>query len=142
TIGVPADDLALPAIDAIVVALKTRSIAAADALPRARRAARWLRARGAGHVLFKICSTFDSTDAGNIGPVSEALREDAGGALLLVTPAFPETGRTVFRGHLFVGAQRLDESPLKDHPLNPMRDSSLVRVLQRQSRGTVGLIAL
>ena len=142
TIGVPADDLALPEIDAIVVALKTRSIAAADAIAQARRAARWLRARGAGHVLFKICSTFDSTDAGNIGPVSEALREDAGGGLVLVTPAFPETGRTVFRGHLFVGAQRLDESPLKDHPLNPMRISSLVRVLQRQSRGTVGLIEL
>jgi uncharacterized protein YgbK (DUF1537 family) len=142
TIGVPADDLALPEIDAIVVALKTRSIAAADAIAQARRAERWLRARGAGHVLFKICSTFDSTDAGNIGPVSEALRGDAGGGLVLVTPAFPETGRTVFRGHLFVGAQRLDESPLKDHPLNPMRDSSLVRVLQRQSRGPVGLIAL
>src|SRR5689334_6113161 len=125
-IGVPAADLALPEIDAIVVALKTRSIAAADAIAQARRAERWLRARGAGHVLFKICSTFDSTDAGNIGPVTEALRTDAGAGLVLVTPAFPETGRSVFRGHLFVGAQRLDESPLKDHPLNPMRDSSLV----------------
>jgi uncharacterized protein YgbK (DUF1537 family) len=142
TIGVPAADLALPEIDAIVVALKTRSIAAADAIAQARAAERWLRARGVGHVMFKICSTFDSTDAGNIGPVTEALRERPGGGLVLVTPAFPETGRTVFRGHLFVGALRLDESPLKDHPLNPMRDSSLVRVLARQSRGTVGLIPL
>jgi uncharacterized protein YgbK (DUF1537 family) len=141
-IGVPAADLTLPEIDAIVVALKTRSIAAADAVTRARAAERWLRARGIAHVLFKICSTFDSTDAGNIGPVTEALREDAGGELVLVTPAFPETGRTVFRGHLFVGALRLDESPLKDHPLNPMRDSSLVRVLARQSRGQVALIPL
>src|SRR5262249_24438574 len=142
TIGVPATGLALPEIDAIVVALKTRSIAAADAVAQARAAERWLRARGAGHVLFKICSTFDSTDAGNIGPVTEALQQDAGGGLVLVTPSFPETGRTVFRGHLFVGALRLDESPLKDHPLNPMRDSSLVRVLARQSKGTVGLISL
>jgi uncharacterized protein YgbK (DUF1537 family) len=146
-IGVPAADLALPEIDAIVVALKIRSIAAREAVAQARAAERWLRARGVGHVLFKICSTFDSTDAGNIGPVTEALREstgreDAGGGLVLVTPAFPETGRTVYRGHLFVGAQRLDESPLKDHPLNPMRDSSLVRVLARQSRGSVGLIPL
>src|SRR5262249_24717916 len=91
---------------------------------------------------YKICSTFDSTDAGNIGPVLDALRADAGDEIVVVTPAFPETGRTVFQGNLFVGSLPLDESPLKDHPLNPMRDANLVRVLARQSRSKVGLINL
>ncbi|MGU3540433.1 3-oxo-tetronate kinase [Methylobacterium sp. A54F] len=142
TIGVPEPSLALPDVDAVVVALKSRSIPAAEAVARSRAAEAWLRARGAEHVLFKVCSTFDSTDAGNIGPVLDALRTDAGEAIALVTPAFPETGRTVYQGHLFVGPERLDESPLKDHPLNPMRDSSLVRVLARQSGSPVGLIDL
>lgn len=140
TIGVPADDLALPEVDAVVVALKSRSIPAGEAVARARAAERWLRGRGAGHVLFKVCSTFDSTDAGNIGPVLDALRTDAGESIALVTPAFPETGRSVCHGHLFVGATLLAESPLKDHPLNPMHDSSLVRVLARQSAAPVGLV--
>jgi uncharacterized protein YgbK (DUF1537 family) len=142
TIGVPADDLKLPEVDAMVVSLKSRSIAAADAVARSRAADRFLRARGAAHVLFKICSTFDSTDAGNIGPVTDALRADAGDAIVLVTPAFPETGRTVYMGNLFVGALPLNESPLKDHPLNPMHDANLVRVLKRQSRHAVGLVDL
>jgi uncharacterized protein YgbK (DUF1537 family) len=93
-------------------------------------------------VLFKICSTFDSTDAGNIGPVMDALRADSGDTIVLVTPAFPETGRTVYMGNLFVGSVPLNESPLKDHPLNPMRDSNLVRVLARQSRTKVALVVL
>jgi 3-dehydrotetronate 4-kinase len=93
-------------------------------------------------VLFKICSTFDSTDAGNIGPVMDALRADAGDAIVVVTPAFPETGRTVYQGNLFVGSVPLNESPLKDHPLNPMHDSNLVRVLARQSKTKVGLVDL
>src|SRR6202011_3287031 len=93
-------------------------------------------------VLLKICSTFDSTDAGNIGPVMDALRADSGDGIVLVTPAFPETGRTVYMGNLFVGSVPLNESPLKDHPLNPMHDSNLVRVLARQSRTRVGLVAL
>lgn len=101
-----------------------------------------MRARGATHVLFKICSTFDSTDAGNIGPVMDALRADSGDTIVLVTPAFPETGRTVYQGNLFVGAVPLNESPLKDHPLNPMHDSNLVRVLARQSHSKVGLVDL
>ena len=94
------------------------------------------------HVLFKICSTFDSTDAGNIGPVMDALRADSGDAIVLVTPAFPETGRTVYQGNLFVGSVPLNESPLKDHPLNPMHDSNLVRVLARQSKTKIGLVDL
>jgi uncharacterized protein YgbK (DUF1537 family) len=142
TIGVPSDDLALPEVDAVVVSLKSRSIAADVAVDRSRAAEKWLRARGAGHVLFKICSTFDSTDAGNIGPVMDALRADSGDAIVLVTPAFPETGRTVYQGNLFVGSVPLNESPLKDHPLNPMHDSNLVRVLARQSRTKVGLVDL
>jgi uncharacterized protein YgbK (DUF1537 family) len=142
TIGVPADDLALPQVDAVVVSLKSRSIEAGLAVKRSRDAEKWLRGRGARHVLFKICSTFDSTDAGNIGPVMDALRADSGDAMVLVTPAFPETGRTVYQGNLFVGAVPLNESPLKDHPLNPMHDSNLVRVLARQSRTQIGLVDL
>ncbi|MFB6462177.1 3-oxo-tetronate kinase [Bradyrhizobium tunisiense] len=142
TIGVPADDLSLPEVDAVVVSLKSRSIEAGLAVTRSRAADKWLHSRGARHVLFKICSTFDSTDAGNIGPVMDALRADCGEANVLVTPAFPETGRTVYQGNLFVGAVPLNESPLKDHPLNPMRDSNLVRVLARQSKTQIGLVDL
>lgn len=142
TIGVPADDLALPEVDAVVVSLKSRSIEAGLAVSRSRAAEKWLRGRGAGHVLFKICSTFDSTVSGNIGPVMDALRADCGEAVVLVTPAFPETGRTVYQGNLFVGAVPLNESPLKDHPLNPMHDSNLVRVLARQSGTNIGLVDL
>jgi 3-dehydrotetronate 4-kinase len=142
TIGVPSNDLALPDVDAVVVSLKSRSIEASLAVSRSRAAEKWLRGRGAAHVLFKICSTFDSTDDGNIGPVMDALRADAGDAIVLVTPAFPETGRTVYQGNLFVGSVPLNESPLRDHPLNPMHDSNLVRVLARQSKTRIGLVAL
>jgi len=142
TIGVPAEELKLPDVDAVVVSLKSRSIDASLAVSRSRAADKWLRGRGADHVLFKICSTFDSTDAGNIGPVMDALRADSGDAIVLVTPAFPETGRTVYQGNLFVGSVPLNESPLKDHPLNPMHDSNLVRVLARQSKTKIGLVDL
>ena len=142
TIGVPDDDLAMPEVDAVVVSLKSRSIEAGLAVERSRAAEKWLRGRGAAHVLFKICSTFDSTDRGNIGPVMDALRADSGDRIVLVTPAFPETGRTVYQGNLFVGSVPLNESPLKDHPLNPMHDSNLVRVLARQSKTPVGLVDL
>jgi uncharacterized protein YgbK (DUF1537 family) len=142
TIGVPAADLALPEVDAVVVSLKSRSIEAPLAVKRSRAAQQWLRDRGAEHLLFKICSTFDSTDAGNIGPVMDALRADSGDAIVLVTPAFPETGRTVYQGNLFVGSVPLNESPLRNHPLNPMHDSNLVRVLARQSKNKIGLVDL
>src|SRR6476660_551414 len=142
TIGVPEADLDLPEVDAVVVSLKSRSIEAGLAVSRSRSAEKWLRGHGAGHVLFKICSTFDSTDAGNIGPVMDALRADSGDAIVLVTPAFPGTGRTVYMGNLFVGSVPLNESPLKDHPLNPMPDSNLARVLARQSTTKVGLVDL
>jgi 3-dehydrotetronate 4-kinase len=142
TIGVPSDDLKLPEVDAVVVSLKSRSIEASQAVAKSRAAEKWMRGRGASHVLFKICSTFDSTDAGNIGPVMDALRADSGDDIVLVTPAFPETGRSVYQGNLFVGSVPLNESPLKDHPLNPMHDSNLVRVLARQSKTKVGLADL
>lgn len=138
TVGIPDPALTLSDVDAVVVSLKIRSVAAAEAVASATAADRWLRKQGANHVLYKICSTFDSTDAGNIGPVTDALSD----GLTLVTPAFPETGRTVYLGHLFVGEQPLNESPLKDHPLNPMHDANLVRVMARQSLGTVGLVDL
>ncbi len=142
TVGIPDPSLAMPDVDAVVVSLKIRSVAADEAVVAARKADQWLRGRGAAHVLYKICSTFDSTDAGNIGPVTEALAQAAGGGIVLATPAFPETGRTVYLGHLFVNGQPLNESPLKDHPLNPMHDANLVRVLARQSQGAVGLVDL
>lgn len=140
TIGIPAESLALPDLDAVVIALKIRSVPAPEAVAAARQAAAWAKQRGATHILYKICSTFDSTDAGNIGPVTDALRADLGGGAVPTTPAFPETGRTVYCGHLFVNGVPLHESPLKDHPLNPMRDPDLRRVLARQSSRPVGLL--
>ena len=142
TIGVPVAGVEAEDAEAIVVALKIRSVEPQRAVAAAIAGYDWLASRGARHVIYKICSTFDSTDSGNIGPVGEAFRARAGAGCMLVTPAFPETGRTVYLGHLFVGPVPLNESPLRDHPLNPMRDSNLVRVLQRQSKATVGLVAL
>lgn len=142
TVGIPDPALHLPDVDAVVVALKIRSVPASDAIAAATAADIWLRRHGARHVLYKICSTFDSTAAGNIGPVTEALIGSDMHTAVLVTPAFPETRRTVYLGHLFVGDQPLNESPLKDHPLNPMHDANLVRVMQAQSRGPVGLVDL
>lgn len=141
TIGVP-DALDVSGADAIVVSFKIRSVPAADAVRAATAAWDWLSERGFGHVMYKVCSTFDSTDVGNIGPVTDALRVRAGADLALVTPAFPETKRTVYKGHLFVEDVLLSESPLRHHPLNPMHDANLVRVLERQTRDPVGLLEL
>ncbi len=139
--GRPSPDLDLGGIDALVVALKSRSIPADAAVGQSLEAARALRALGARHLLFKYCSTFDSTDAGNIGPVTAALLAFVGGGPTIACPAFPGAGRTVYRGHLFVGDLLLSDSPLKDHPLNPMRDPDLRRVLARQMSTPVGLVA-
>ncbi|OYU19342.1 MAG: hypothetical protein CFE34_05695 [Rhodobacteraceae bacterium PARR1] len=138
--GVP--DGEFPEADAVVVALKSRSIPAADAVAQSVAAARALRAAGAGQVLFKYCSTFDSTDQGNIGPVTAALMQDMGSDLTIACPSFPAVGRTTYLGHLFVQGMLLSDSPLKDHPLNPMRDANLVRVLQRQTDLPVGLVPI
>lgn len=143
TIGVPADGAAADTIvdaDAIVVALKSRTIPAADAVAQSLAAYEWLRAQGCRQFFFKYCSTFDSTDAGNIGPVADALLDAAGGDFTIACPAFPENGRTIYRGHLFVGDVLLNESGMENHPLTPMKDANLVRVLQRQTKSPVGLI--
>jgi uncharacterized protein YgbK (DUF1537 family) len=139
-IDVPAAGSAAPEAEAVVIALKSRTIPAADAVRMSLAALAWLRAAGAQQILFKYCSTFDSTDEGNIGPVAEALLDALGEGFTLFCPAFPEAGRTIYKGYLFVGDVLLSESGMRDHPLTPMRDPSLVRVLQRQSRGRVGLV--
>ncbi|MGE8164478.1 3-oxo-tetronate kinase [Paraburkholderia sp. NPDC080076] len=144
TIGVPASSETLEA-DALVVALKSRTIPAADAVAQSLAALDWLRAQGCRQFFFKYCSTFDSTDAGNIGPVTDALLDalSANGnvnAFTIACPAFPENGRTIFRGHLFVGDTLLNASGMENHPLTPMRDANLVSVLQRQTRSKVGLV--
>jgi len=138
TIGVP--QAPVRDVDAIVVALKSRTIAPQDAIEQSLAALRWLQEQGCRQFFFKYCSTFDSTDQGNIGPVAEALLQALGSDFTIACPAFPENGRTVYRGHLFVNDVLLNESGMQNHPLTPMRDPNLVRVLQRQSRGKVGLI--
>ncbi|MBV9858487.1 MAG: four-carbon acid sugar kinase family protein [Alphaproteobacteria bacterium] len=139
-IDVPAASLPVPEADAVVIALKSRTIPAADAVEKSLAALAWLKSAGARQILFKYCSTFDSTDDGNIGPVAEALLEKLGGDFTIFCPAFPENGRTIYKGYLFVGDLLLSESGMRDHPLTPMRDPSLVRVLQRQCRAKVGLV--
>ena len=139
-IGVPDDPASLPQADAIVVALKSRTIPAEDAVAQSLASTEALLAAGARQFFFKYCSTFDSTDRGNIGPVTEALMERLDCPFTLACPAFPATGRTVYLGHLFVGDVLLSDSPLKDHPLTPMRDPNLVSVLGRQTACKVGLV--
>ncbi|MEX3943947.1 3-oxo-tetronate kinase [Paraburkholderia sp. BR10937] len=144
TIGVPGADTRIEA-DALVVALKSRTIDAADAVAQSLAALEWLRAQGCRQFFFKYCSTFDSTDQGNIGPVTDALldalsRNGGDAPFTIACPAFPENGRTIYRGHLFVGDVLLNESGMEHHPLTPMTDANLVRVLQRQTRSKVGLV--
>jgi uncharacterized protein YgbK (DUF1537 family) len=113
----------------------------ADAVAQSLAAAQWLLARGASQIYFKVCSTFDSTPEGNIGPVAEALAAHLHSGTVIITPAFPENGRTVYKGHLFVGDLLLSDSPMRHHPLTPMTDANLVRVMQAQCRREkVGLI--
>ena len=143
TIGVPEHPLATDT-DAVVVALKSRTLPADEAIAQSLAALRWLQAQGAKQIYFKYCSTFDSTAQGNIGPVTEALMDALadmpGSDFTIATPAFPDNHRTVFKGHLFVGDVLLNESGMQNHPLTPMRDANLVRVLQAQCRRKVGLI--
>jgi 3-dehydrotetronate 4-kinase len=138
--GPPRPDWAADGADAVVVALKSRNLPPADAVSLSLAAQRWLLDQGTGCLYFKYCSTFDSTDEGNIGPVADALLEAAGAPLTVVCPASPEHGRTVYQGHLFVGDRLLSESSMRSHPLTPMTDPDLVRVLGRQTRHRVGLV--
>lgn len=132
----------LPPADAVVISLKTRTIASADAVAHSRRAARALADAGAEQVYFKYCSTFDSTDRGNIGPVLEALIDATATDVAVACPAYPTLGRTVYNGHLFVGADLLSDSSMRHHPLTPMADANLLRVLGRQTRMKLGLVTL
>jgi 3-dehydrotetronate 4-kinase len=139
-IDVPGGNTAVPDAEAVVIALKSRTIPVGEAVSMSLKALAWLKDAGAKQILFKYCSTFDSTDEGNIGPVADALLDALGSDFTIYCPAFPTLGRAIFKGYLFVGDALLSESGMKDHPLTPMRDPSLVRVLQRQSRGKVGLV--
>jgi uncharacterized protein YgbK (DUF1537 family) len=138
-VGVPASGEA-PDCEAAVVALKTRSIAAAEAVALALAALEWLQAQGCRQFLFKYCSTFDSTPEGNIGPVAEALLDALDAPVAVVCPVFPATGRTLYMGHLFVGGRLLSESGMQNHPLNPMTDPDIRRWLRLQTKGEVGLV--
>ena len=141
--GVPQDPARLEA-DALVIALKSRTIVPADAVTQSLQAYAWLQAQGVEQIYFKYCSTFDSTPQGNIGPVTDALLDamhGPGQGFTVVCPAFPENHRTVFKGHLFVGDMLLSDSGMRHHPLTPMTDSNLVRVMQAQTRRKVGLVA-
>lgn len=138
--GVPTEP-AEPSVEAGVVALKSRSIPAADAIARSLEALDWLLAQGCRQIVFKYCSTFDSTADGNIGPVAEALGKRLGARGAIVCPAFPGTGRSVYQGHLFVNDRLLSESGMQNHPLTPMTDPDLRRFLRLQTRGSVGHVA-
>ena len=140
-IGVPARP-APEDVDAVVVALKSRTIPPADAVAQSLASLGWLQAAGARQIFFKYCSTFDSTDRGNIGPVADALLEALGADFTVFCPAFPENGRTIYRGYLFVGDVLLCEFGMRDHPLTPMRDANLRRVLGHQTPHKVGLVPL
>ena len=139
-IGMPTPDLPVPDSDAVVVALKSRTIPARQAVQDSLATLHWLQAAGARQFFFKYCSTFDSTEQGNIGPVADALIAALGCGFALVCPAFPTNARTVYQGHLFVGGSLLNESGMEHHPLTPMTDANLVRVLSHQTDGTVGLV--
>ncbi len=140
-IGVPEPGEAAPDADAIVVALKSRTVAPEAAVQQSLAALAWLQGAGCRQFFFKYCSTFDSTDRGNIGPVADALLAELDAGFAIACPAFPANARSVYQGHLFVGGALLSESGMQDHPLTPMRDANLVRVLSRQTDGTVGLVA-
>ncbi|MEZ5833986.1 MAG: four-carbon acid sugar kinase family protein [Dongiaceae bacterium] len=129
-----------PDAEAIVVALKSRTAPVTQAVAESVASCRWLRQAGARQIYFKYCSTFDSTDEGNIGPVADALLAELGSDFATICPAFPETGRTIYLGHLFVGGDLLSDSAMRNHPLTPMTDANLMRVLGRQTRKAVGLV--
>lgn len=140
SIGVPDGSLSLDGVDALVIALKSRTIPADQAVAQSLTASAYLKAAGAKQFIFKYCSTFDSTDDGNIGPVADALLDELGEDFTIACPAFPATGRSIYKGYLFVGDGLLSESGMENHPLTPMTDSNLVRVLSRQTSHNVGLV--
>jgi uncharacterized protein YgbK (DUF1537 family) len=138
-IGVPTGPL--PEADAVIIALKSRTAPVGEAVAQSLAACEALLAAGAKQIFWKYCSTFDSTDQGNIGPVADALLKRLGSGFALACPAFPTNGRTIYLGHLFVGNALLNESGMENHPLTPMTDANLVRVLGRQTDGAVALVS-
>ena len=139
-LGVPRRE-AQEDVEAGVIALKSRSAPAADAIQQSLAALTWLQAQGCEQFVFKYCSTFDSTPDGNIGPVAESLASALDVKGVIACPAFPTTGRTIYQGHLFVGDRLLNESGMQHHPLNPMTDPDIRRWLARQCASPVGLIS-
>jgi len=140
-IGVPRATLEVGEVDAVTIALKSRTAPVKEAVADSLEALDWLRRAGARQIFFKYCSTFDSTAEGNIGPVGDALADRLDASIAIACPAFPETGRTIYMGYLFVGDRLLSETHMAHHPLTPMTDPDLVRVLGRQTPRKVGLVA-
>ncbi|RHW27087.1 four-carbon acid sugar kinase family protein [Nocardioides immobilis] len=139
--GVPTSGQALPPCDAVVVAMKFRTTSVEKASEDVSAAYDWLTSQGVRRFYYKYCSTFDSTTEGNIGPITDLLLQLTGMRTSVISPSSPVHGRTVYQGHLFVGDRLLSESPLRHHPLTPMTDPDLVRVLARQTAGPVGLVS-
>lgn len=137
--GVPNEQIQVDA-DAVVISLKSRSCPVEEAVAQSLNALAWLQAKGCQQFYFKYCSTFDSTAKGNIGPVTDALLKALDQSFTIVCPALPVNGRTVFNGHLFVLGEPLNESGMRNHPVTPMTDSSLVRLMNAQSQGETGLV--
>ena len=140
--GVPSfkNKASLTNADAAVIALKTRTIPINEAVSESLKALEWLKNAGCSQFIFKYCSTFDSTKEGNIGPVTDAIMEELNVDFTIACPSFPDAGRTVFYGHMFVNGKPLNESGMEKHPLTPMIDHNLVRWLDHQTKHRVGLI--
>lgn len=137
--GVPTQPLQ-GQVEAIVISLKSRSNPVEQAIEQSLQALNWLQQNGCTQFYFKYCSTFDSTEKGNIGPVTDALLQALGSDFTVITPALPVNGRTIFNGYLFVGEQLLNESGMKNHPITPMKDANLMRLMDAQAQGKTGLV--
>lgn len=135
--GIP-NEAAQEWVEAGVVSLKSRSIDPDEAVAQSLEALAWLKAQGCTQFFFKYCSTFDSTKKGNIGPVADALADALDAHKVIVCPAFPGAGRSIFQGHLFVKDKLLNESGMENHPLTPMTDADIRRWLSHQSKYDVG----
>ncbi|MDC9589381.1 four-carbon acid sugar kinase family protein [Xenorhabdus sp. XENO-10] len=143
-LGVPDENTSVPDdVDAVVISLKSRSCPADEAVKQSLKSCQWLQHKaGCRQLFFKYCSTFDSTSEGNIGPVIDALMDELQTNISLICPALPINGRTVLNGNLFVHGQLLNESGMQYHPVTPMKDSNLLRLIEQQAKGEAGLVDL
>lgn len=137
--GVPQEEMSLTA-DAVVISLKSRSCPVNEAVSLSIQALHWLQAQGCPQFYFKYCSTFDSTPQGNIGPVTDALLNELGESFTIICPSLPVNGRSVYQGHLFVQGELLNESGMRHHPVTPMKDANLMRLMEAQAQGRAGLV--